>query len=117
MTEPTSPGTGLKSLGRYEIRGVLGKGAMGLVYDGHDPNLDRRVATALARHGPRSATLAQKQDLAALIHLCGASAGEAYAKRNFLLADRQRCGEHDARAYLARVNAAKRLFARLSALG
>jgi serine/threonine-protein kinase len=33
-----------KSLGRYEIRGVLGKGAMGLVYDGRDPNLDRRVA-------------------------------------------------------------------------
>jgi eukaryotic-like serine/threonine-protein kinase len=34
----------LKSLGRYEIRGVLGKGAMGLVYDAHDPTLDRRVA-------------------------------------------------------------------------
>ena len=34
----------LKSLGRYQIRGVLGKGAMGLVYDGHDATLDRRVA-------------------------------------------------------------------------
>ncbi|HYR33651.1 MAG TPA: serine/threonine-protein kinase [Burkholderiales bacterium] len=34
----------LKSLGRYQIRGVLGKGAMGLVYDGHDSTLDRRVA-------------------------------------------------------------------------
>jgi serine/threonine-protein kinase len=34
----------LESLGRYQIRGVLGKGAMGLVYDGHDPKLDRRVA-------------------------------------------------------------------------
>lgn len=34
----------LKSLGRYTIQGVLGKGAMGLVYDGLDPNLDRRVA-------------------------------------------------------------------------
>jgi len=34
----------LKSLGRYQIRGVLGKGAMGLVYDGVDPNLGRRVA-------------------------------------------------------------------------
>jgi eukaryotic-like serine/threonine-protein kinase len=34
----------LKSLGRYQIRGVLGKGAMGLVYDAHDPKLDRRVA-------------------------------------------------------------------------
>jgi serine/threonine-protein kinase len=34
----------LKSLGRYAIKGVLGKGAMGLVYDGHDATLDRRVA-------------------------------------------------------------------------
>jgi serine/threonine protein kinase len=34
----------IKTLGRYKIQGVLGKGAMGLVYDGIDPNLDRRVA-------------------------------------------------------------------------
>jgi serine/threonine-protein kinase len=34
----------LKSLGRYQVQGVLGKGAMGLVYDGLDPNLNRRVA-------------------------------------------------------------------------
>jgi eukaryotic-like serine/threonine-protein kinase len=34
----------LTALGRYKIQGVLGKGAMGLVYDGLDPTLDRRVA-------------------------------------------------------------------------
>jgi serine/threonine protein kinase len=34
----------IKSLGRYQIKGVLGKGAMGLVYDGFDPKLNRRVA-------------------------------------------------------------------------
>ena len=34
----------LKSLGRYRIQGVLGRGAMGLVYDGLDPGLGRRVA-------------------------------------------------------------------------
>ena len=33
-----------KKLGRYEVKGVLGKGAMGLVYDGVDPQLNRRVA-------------------------------------------------------------------------
>ncbi|MDP3701101.1 MAG: protein kinase [Hylemonella sp.] len=31
-------------LGRYELVRVLGKGAMGLVYEGRDPNLERRVA-------------------------------------------------------------------------
>jgi eukaryotic-like serine/threonine-protein kinase len=34
----------VKSLGRYEVRGVLGKGAMGVVYDGYDAKLKRRVA-------------------------------------------------------------------------
>ena len=31
-------------MGRYDLIRVLGKGAMGLVYEGRDPNLDRRVA-------------------------------------------------------------------------
>lgn len=34
----------LKKLGRYDLVRVLGKGAMGIVYEGRDPNLDRRVA-------------------------------------------------------------------------
>jgi hypothetical protein len=78
--------------------------------------LDRRVARALERR-KAAATLEQKQDLAALIHLCGAGAGEAYARRGFRLAPGQRCGEHDARAYLDRVRAMKRVFARLSTFG
>ena len=31
-------------VGKYEIRGTLGKGAMGVVYQGYDPILDRTVA-------------------------------------------------------------------------
>ena len=32
------------SLGRYQIDSELGRGAMGVVYLGHDPNIDRKVA-------------------------------------------------------------------------
>jgi eukaryotic-like serine/threonine-protein kinase len=35
---------GLEKLGRYDIIRTLGKGAMGMVYEARDPNLDRRVA-------------------------------------------------------------------------
>lgn len=77
--------------------------------------LDRRVAAAL--EGRRiAATHEQKQELAAFMHLCGAGAGEGYAQRGFKLTPGQRCGEHDPRAYLARVASMKRLFARLSAI-
>ncbi len=34
----------LRKLGRYDLVRVLGKGAMGIVYEGRDPNLDRHVA-------------------------------------------------------------------------
>jgi len=76
--------------------------------------LDRRVASTLARQGIASATLQQKQDLAAVIHLCGAGPGEAYAKRDFRLTPGERCGDHDVHSYLGQVNAMKRVFARLA---
>jgi hypothetical protein len=74
-------------------------------------HLDRNVEWALVRQRVKSATLQQKQDMAALIHLCGPGTGEAYARRGFQLTANARCGDHDARAYLARVNAMKRYFA------
>ncbi len=76
--------------------------------------LDRGVARTLERWGLVTATLQQKQNLAAVIHLCGAAAGDAYARRGFQLISGQRCGDHDAARYLARINAMKRLFARLA---
>jgi serine/threonine-protein kinase len=47
-----APTPDLKTLGRYNIERVLGKGAMGVVYEGVDPRLGRRVAikTILKAH-------------------------------------------------------------------
>jgi len=77
--------------------------------------LDRSVTSTMARHRIAAATLQQKQDLAALIHLCGAGPGDAYARRGFRLTPGQKCGDHDVRGYLAQVNAMKRQFVRLAA--
>ncbi len=76
--------------------------------------LDRGVATTLKHQRIAASTLQHKQDLAAVIHLCGAGTGETYARRGFRLISRQRCGDHDVRTYLERVNGMKRLFARLA---
>jgi hypothetical protein len=72
--------------------------------------LDRAIANTLQRNGVTSASLQKKQNLAALIHLCGAGAGNLYVRRGFKLAPGQRCGDHEARLYVARVNAMKRVF-------
>ena len=42
MSEP-------ERLGKYEIKGALGKGAMGTVYKGFDPHIERYVAIKTIR--------------------------------------------------------------------
>lgn len=79
--------------------------------------LDRHVSGAIAPRRSGRVTLRQKQNLASVIHLCGATAGRAYVTGGFRLSPRQRCGGHDVRDYLARVNAMKQRFARLAAAG
>src|SRR5207249_934850 len=77
--------------------------------------LDRQVANAVASKSRGTAVLQRKQELAAVIHLCGAGAGQDFAMRGFRLSPHQRCGDHDVRIYLAKVDDMKRRFARLAA--
>ena len=79
--------------------------------------LDRTVVRTLGRNRITIASLRQRQDLAAVIHLCGSGAGDAYARHGFRFRPGVRCGDHDPRRYLAEVNALKRQFARLAASG
>ena len=41
---PTASSSGIRSLGRYELERVIGRGAMATVYLGRDPTINRRVA-------------------------------------------------------------------------
>jgi hypothetical protein len=79
--------------------------------------LDRNVAAVLARAGDVAPTAQQRQDLAAFIHLCGGGPAGAFARRHFQMMAGERCGDHLVAAYVARVNAMKRQFARLAAEG
>lgn len=77
--------------------------------------LDRAVANTLARHRIRNVTRAQQHRLAAVIHLCGTGAADRYAKNGLAFAPGDRCGSHDPRDYLARVDEMKAVFATLAA--
>jgi hypothetical protein len=72
--------------------------------------LDRSVTITLERHRLKFVTLERKHELAALIHLCGAGAGDAYVRRGLRLREGERCGDHDTRDYVARVNGMIRVF-------
>ena len=77
--------------------------------------LDRQVSQTIGPRRMGTVTLQRKQDLAAVIHLCGAGTGRAYATRRFRLTPNQRCGDHDLRDYLAQINELKFEFAKPAA--
>jgi hypothetical protein len=76
--------------------------------------LDRNVAVVLVRAGDVTASPSERQDLAAFIHLCGAGRATAFAHRKFQMVADERCGDHLVAAYIAKVNAMKRQFVRLT---
>ena len=78
--------------------------------------LGRSVTAILAPKHDARASPQQQQDLAAVIHLCGAGPARAFAHHGFHLLAGERCGDHLVATYLANVNAMKRHFLRLAAV-
>jgi tetratricopeptide (TPR) repeat protein len=54
----------LQSLGRYQIRGRIGRGTMGVVYRGYDPVLDREIAIKTVDLAPAIDELRRERFLA-----------------------------------------------------
>jgi hypothetical protein len=74
-----------------------------------------RNVTATLSHRPKvTAGPQQKQELAAIIHLCGAGLAKAFVRRGFYLTAGERCGDHEVATYLAHINDMKREFLRLA---
>jgi hypothetical protein len=67
----------------------------------------------LARYHRNNASLQQRQQLATVIHLCGAGAAATYVRQGLHAVPGQHCGDQDIAAYLGRVQALTRFFNRL----
>jgi hypothetical protein len=77
--------------------------------------LSHRVSRALARHPVPGVSLQSRQALAAVIHLCGASAGVRLARQGLRIEPGRRCGTHDLRSYLDKIERHRARFRQLAA--
>jgi hypothetical protein len=77
--------------------------------------LDRNIAAILGHRRKTKISRQQREELAAVIHLCGTGPATAFARRGFRLMPGERCGDHDVAAYLAQIDAMKRRFLHLAA--
>jgi hypothetical protein len=77
--------------------------------------LDRNVTAILGHRRNTRISRQQREELAAVIHLCGTGPARAFARRGFRVIPGERCGDHDLAAYLVQINGMKRLFLHLAA--
>jgi hypothetical protein len=75
-------------------------------------SFDRNVTAILAR--PLKTT-ASARELAATIHLFGASSAKAFARCGFHPIAGERCGDQEVATYLAQINGMTREFLRIEA--
>jgi len=76
--------------------------------------LHQSVVDTLAARRIAKVSLAQKQKLAAVIHLCGPKRGETFAARGFRITPGERCGSHSLQQYLTQIELMKKHFAKLA---
>ena len=76
--------------------------------------LHQNVVDALSSRSMAKTGLTEKQKLAAVIHLCGASKGRTFADAGFQPAKGDTCGTQSLREYLTKVARMTKLFGRLS---
>jgi hypothetical protein len=76
--------------------------------------LHQSVVDVLAARRAVKVSRAQKQKLAAVIHLCGLKTGETFAARGFRVAQGELCGTHSLQRYLTQVDVMKKRFTRLA---
>lgn len=77
--------------------------------------LHQSVVDALTAPRAVKATRAQKQKLAAVIHLCGLKRGETFVARGFRVTQGELCGTHSLQRYLTQIDVMIKRFARLAA--
>jgi len=76
--------------------------------------LDLQLSNILTARRP-AARSADIRHVAAIVHLCGAGAADAYVRRGLRFTEGERCGDHDPRVYLQRLDAMYAVFVRLGA--
>ncbi|HVO94116.1 MAG TPA: transglycosylase SLT domain-containing protein, partial [Terriglobales bacterium] len=76
--------------------------------------LHQNVVDILAARRKVKVSLAQKQKLAAVIHLCGSTRGETFAARGFRITSGELCGAHSVQRYLNQIDLMKKQFTHLA---
>lgn len=76
--------------------------------------LHYQTARLISRYRLSRAGLAEKQNLAIVIHLCGLGRGQQFAKRALKLKGLGRCGDHDPVAYIKKIQRLERAFQALA---
>jgi hypothetical protein len=77
--------------------------------------LHKSVVEILAARRKVKVSLAQKQKLAAVIHLCGLKRGESFTARGFRTTPDELCGTHGLQRYLNQIEVMQKHFVRFAA--